>query len=185
MLSNKVIRQLQMAHGWSQEFIDALTPYYVATLTHISRGQTPPVFQIIDQIWHAHILNTREYADFCAARFGRFIHHEQIDENHIEDGADPDFFRNYGLSLQCLAAICAADRNRIELQQARCGSGNPPTHAKPGLPPGEAVTPMSLARCGEPTPPTISAGQALTFVRCGEPDQPVPPEPSGPGVNAN
>ncbi|HEX9680976.1 MAG TPA: hypothetical protein VGA32_05950, partial [Anaerolineales bacterium] len=29
----------------------------------------------IDEVWHAFILFTREYADFCQAVFGEFIHH--------------------------------------------------------------------------------------------------------------
>lgn len=29
----------------------------------------------IDKIWHAHILNTRRYEQFCTKLFGRIIHH--------------------------------------------------------------------------------------------------------------
>ena len=30
----------------------------------------------VDDAWHVFILFTREYADYCEQRFGRFIHHE-------------------------------------------------------------------------------------------------------------
>lgn len=30
----------------------------------------------IDAAWHAFILHTRAYAEYCERRFGRFIHHE-------------------------------------------------------------------------------------------------------------
>ena len=30
----------------------------------------------IDDMWHIFVLHTRDYADFCARYFGRFIHHD-------------------------------------------------------------------------------------------------------------
>lgn len=30
----------------------------------------------IDAAWHAFILHTRDYADYCERQFGRFIHHQ-------------------------------------------------------------------------------------------------------------
>lgn len=40
----------------------------------------------IDTAWHEFILFTRDYADFCAGYFGRFIHHEptRITENRLQ-----------------------------------------------------------------------------------------------------
>jgi hypothetical protein len=31
---------------------------------------------IVDDMWHEFVLHTREYAEFCEAAFGRFLHHE-------------------------------------------------------------------------------------------------------------
>jgi hypothetical protein len=31
---------------------------------------------VVDEVWHEFVLHTREYADFCDAAFGRFLHHE-------------------------------------------------------------------------------------------------------------
>jgi hypothetical protein len=33
----------------------------------------------VDEIWHAHILHTRQYAADCQALFGHFLHHEPND----------------------------------------------------------------------------------------------------------
>jgi hypothetical protein len=30
---------------------------------------------VVDDLWHEWVLHTREYADFCEAAFGRFLHH--------------------------------------------------------------------------------------------------------------
>ena len=32
----------------------------------------------IDDMWHAFILHTRDYADFCTHYFGQFIHHDPV-----------------------------------------------------------------------------------------------------------
>jgi hypothetical protein len=35
-----------------------------------------PPMRALDEMWHAFILHTRNYAQFCATHFGRFIHHD-------------------------------------------------------------------------------------------------------------
>ncbi|SDX59868.1 hypothetical protein SAMN05661080_00517 [Modestobacter sp. DSM 44400] len=44
----------------------------------------------VDTAWHTFILFTRDYADFCAATFGRFIHHQPTDpgDGHGDDEED-------------------------------------------------------------------------------------------------
>ena len=39
------------------------------------RLQMYPEVLRIDDMWHVFLLHTRDYADFCARYFGRFIHH--------------------------------------------------------------------------------------------------------------
>jgi hypothetical protein len=41
----------------------------------------------VDDAWHTFILFTRDYADYCDRRFGRFIHHEPT------EAKDPDAYR--------------------------------------------------------------------------------------------
>ncbi|WP_207424848.1 glycine-rich domain-containing protein [Desertivirga brevis] len=36
----------------------------------------PDELLILDEMWHNFILFTREYAAFCQANFGRFVHHQ-------------------------------------------------------------------------------------------------------------
>lgn len=33
----------------------------------------------VDAAWHCFVLFTREYAEYCESRFGRFIHHEPME----------------------------------------------------------------------------------------------------------
>jgi hypothetical protein len=52
-------------------------------------GQSLPVpTQVVDLIWHSHVLHTRDYMDFCNQVAGGYIHHtpadftqENFDEN--------------------------------------------------------------------------------------------------------
>jgi hypothetical protein len=30
---------------------------------------------LVDEVWHEHILHTREYAEFCCRALGNFLHH--------------------------------------------------------------------------------------------------------------
>jgi hypothetical protein len=183
MISDQVVHSLQRSHGWTREFINDLIPYYIATLTHMSKGHATPVFEVVDEIWHAHILCTRDYADFCATRFGCFIHHERFEETSedTECQGETDFFRDYGLSLRVLKDICTTERSRQQLRPASCGQGEP---AKP-LPTGGAMLPMP-ASCGQPAPepprapsPAISSTQSPMRASCGQPDQPESPRSVG------
>lgn len=180
MISDQVVHSLQRSHGWTREFINDLVPYYMATLTHMSKGHATPVFDIVDEIWHAHILCTRDYADFCTIQFGRFIHHERFEETseYTEHRGETDFFRDYGLSLRVLNDICAKRHSGQQLRQARCGAGEPPRRSAPQ---GKTLNALPIARCGAPEPPdsrpqsptvAISSQQALAIARCGEPNTP-------------
>ena len=202
MLSEKVVRDLQIIRGWTREFIDALTPYYVAALSHLSEGHAGPIYKIVDEMWHTHILRTRDYADFCATKFGRFIHHETL--HQPSESAPPqqnaDFFRDYGLSVESLAGIY-----RRKLEAAKC-------ETPPRVETGRATFALEIAKCEPPAPPTTSATaailqsalvvaqcrpssdaeslviaackpggeadltvQSLALARCEQPDEPVPP----------
>lgn len=46
----------------------------------------------IDEVWHAFILFTREYADFCQAVFGEFIHHVPRTSRTPASSQTPDRF---------------------------------------------------------------------------------------------
>ncbi|MER5460745.1 hypothetical protein ABT010_08645 [Streptomyces sp. NPDC002668] len=40
----------------------------------------------VDPGWHAFILHSREYADFCHRRFGTFLHHNPLKGRRLRDG---------------------------------------------------------------------------------------------------
>jgi len=194
MICDAVARELQASQGWTRAFIHALEPYYIATLTHMSKGRVTPVFQVIDEIWHAHILCTRDYADFCTREFGAFIHHEKTEG--VPAGASADFLLEYGLSEAALRSICATHVPDMKTIWAACGSGAPPRTTPDGgagaipdplrmatcgvgnpAPPTERHAPLSLAACGSSKPkilPQTALAHQLAVATCTQPDEDPP-----------
>lgn len=43
--------------------------------------QDLPPSQDIDEVWHAHILHSKEYTDFCKLVFGDYLHHNPGQED--------------------------------------------------------------------------------------------------------
>lgn len=52
--------------------------------------------KIVDEAWHSFILHTREYADYCLRKFGKFIHH--VPQRIQTDGSNSC---NNGCSSNC------------------------------------------------------------------------------------
>lgn len=61
--------------------------------TKIGRGKLP-VSQEIDDLWHAYIIETQEYASLCE-RIGAFIHHTSLD--NTADDLDSTALRDFHL----------------------------------------------------------------------------------------
>lgn len=63
--------------GWSREYVDHLETEYKRFLYLCTSQDEVPVVpnKDLDEFWHAHILDTRKYAQDCQTTFGRFVHH--------------------------------------------------------------------------------------------------------------
>lgn len=77
---NKIIEKLcDSVHGrgWTYEralaAADAYTKFLYLTEKHIDSAIVPT--KDIDEVWHAHILDTRSYIRDCNRVFGRYVHH--------------------------------------------------------------------------------------------------------------
>ena len=46
----------------------------------------PSCLMALDEMWHAFILHTAEYARFCSDHFGRFVHHDPATRRHPRHG---------------------------------------------------------------------------------------------------
>jgi hypothetical protein len=58
-----------------RRFVEMLK--FLDVCAHAERTVAPPAR--VDGAWHCFILFTRDYAEYCQKRFGRFIHHEPME----------------------------------------------------------------------------------------------------------
>ena len=98
--------------GWDLARADAVETLYkrflLLSVEHPDKVVVPT--EDIDEMWHAHILDTRKYHDDCMRVFGRFIHHfpylgmlddesyEFLQDNFVE--TESLFMREAGVDLQ-------------------------------------------------------------------------------------
>jgi hypothetical protein len=70
--------RLEMKLEWTSEETDAALLEYrrFLHLVVISPGPGLAPSKKVDEVWHAHILHTREYLRDCHSIAGRFIHHQ-------------------------------------------------------------------------------------------------------------
>ncbi len=73
---------------WLNAGVLALKQYYAIAI--IDGINMHAVSDAVDPFWHAHILHTRQYADFCNRLAGRYLHHEPLDHGK---SADVDFVK--------------------------------------------------------------------------------------------
>jgi len=69
----------------AEELMVAVERYRGFLTLLVESGETVVPTDDIDEVWHAHILDTRAYARDSAALFGRFMHHNP----YIEEQDDP------------------------------------------------------------------------------------------------
>ncbi|MCW7541503.1 glycine-rich domain-containing protein-like, partial [Aquabacterium sp. A7-Y] len=80
-------------YGWSREHADRIEVGYKRFLKLLAKYPERAIAPTrdIDDFWHAHILDTRKYADDCMRVFGEFVHHypylglgENEQDAHVE-----------------------------------------------------------------------------------------------------
>jgi hypothetical protein len=67
----------EIEYGMTSEEFDELLPEYQKFMALVAQGYTQlGMFSSgVDKIWHAHILNTVLYEQFCIQIYGKMIHH--------------------------------------------------------------------------------------------------------------
>jgi hypothetical protein len=97
---DRIQAKLRNKRGWSEERAAHAVELYrrfLALLVLDPHQMLAPPSEDADEVWHAHILDTRAYHHACEALFGQYLHHVPSYGTHEE---------------QVLAAVC---RERTEL----------------------------------------------------------------------
>jgi len=69
--------------GFLVEGILVLKQYYA--IAALDSRNMHAVSDAIDPFWHAHILHTEEYFEFCSRIFGHYLHHHPLDHESDRD----------------------------------------------------------------------------------------------------
>jgi hypothetical protein len=95
---DRVSARLRERFGWSGGFAAQVELEYrrFMALESSANGKSLGMRGPVDDFWHEHILFTRDYAEFCLAVSGKFIHHEPAEP---QGGRGID---SYGLTLTLL-----------------------------------------------------------------------------------
>lgn len=92
---------------------ECLKDYYIAyylinnNLVNINTKSISPPNDIVDELWHLHIIYTKDYFEFCENNFNHYLHHYPLNENDNNDDDSNEMFllgsfikkyRNYKLN---------------------------------------------------------------------------------------
>lgn len=87
-----VRKQLMARHGWTADAAEETEARYRRLLralrSHDSRTQQIRLSPEVAFFWQTHILHTRQYDDFCAAAFGRYMPYLFTLDSEIADAVD-------------------------------------------------------------------------------------------------
>ena len=77
----------------------------------------------VDSVWHEFILFTREYADFCQAAFGAFIHHvPRTSRSPLPEASGEDFLSAYGEVFGEIPALWYGELAGTRNEPSGCGT---------------------------------------------------------------
>lgn len=80
-----------------QRVFDGLRDYFILCAQARGRFVSMPS-QVADDAWHAFILHTRVYQDFCTKAFGRFLHHTPAESMNSPTQATAGIQRAWNLA---------------------------------------------------------------------------------------
>jgi hypothetical protein len=107
---------------WSQERAEDAERWYKCFMLLWAKYPNAKIVPTadIDEFWHCHILDTRQYARDCENLFGRFIHHqpsfgpgneEQIAEHRKNVSLTKELFqREFGIAPTQYSAKCSCSQ---------------------------------------------------------------------------
>ena len=76
-----IIIQIKLKNKWSDEYANNVAFEYSRFLKLRSLNEQLSPSDDIDKLWHQHLLNTKNYYNYCFAKFNKFVHHDPTDSS--------------------------------------------------------------------------------------------------------
>ncbi|GAA3955126.1 hypothetical protein GCM10023085_42050 [Actinomadura viridis] len=84
-LVGRVVKDERLSPQYAARVMEQTLAFLATCARHPNAGLSPS--KAVDLGWHAFVLCTAEYAEFCQRAAGRFIHHVPIDDDGDHDEA--------------------------------------------------------------------------------------------------
>jgi len=85
-------KRVQKEKGWSPRMAEVAAKFYrnflILCKKHEDVAFSPT--QQIDEIWHAHILYTKEYHEMSEKVFGKYLHHQPFHEEDSKENSQEE-----------------------------------------------------------------------------------------------
>ena len=97
---NRVIKEKGWLREEAEEIVELYKRFLFVQWRHDGKHYLVPTPDI-DEIWHAHILYTKEYHEMSQHVFGRYLHHQPEEAMSIADTVNaPDLNQGFELTQQ-------------------------------------------------------------------------------------
>lgn len=83
-LVGRIVQEEQVSTGYAERVMSQALAFLKACALNPGAGLAPS--RAVDVGWHAFVLHTREYAEFCDRVAGRFVHHTPTGQGHADEG---------------------------------------------------------------------------------------------------
>ncbi len=121
-LFDKLASRIAVEEGFDRPFAERIMEQTLAFLKACADnpglGLSPSRW--VDIGWHAFVLHTRDYADFCAQVAGRFVHHEPTDD---EDGDPGDALAPTLAAIEASGYTLDAELWPVAAKCSQCHAG--------------------------------------------------------------
>ncbi|CAH6419918.1 Hypothetical protein HVR_LOCUS988 [uncultured virus] len=73
--------RLKNRYNWDDDFTNGAIDEYYRFMVLVSKFPKLTIVpgKVIDEVWHDHILHTKDYIEFCNKYFGDYLHHSPRD----------------------------------------------------------------------------------------------------------
>jgi hypothetical protein len=82
----RLVRKQILPEGIVDQAITEYKKFLV--LARLEYGPLEMFSRQVDEVWHAHILFTRDYAEFCQIAFGQFFHHQPLTHHEAQTSSE-------------------------------------------------------------------------------------------------
>jgi hypothetical protein len=106
--SNLFIERLMKENLWTKAYTLRVIDEYKKFLCLASCTEVSPSYQI-DQVWHTHILFTKDYKKVCDEVIGGFLHHNPIEKSLTKTVGKDQYIKTKELYLKIFGYEPPAD----------------------------------------------------------------------------